>query len=222
MDLSSINSNDTEAARTVAISVPVPRMQVLHTVTLDLFKIQSSASYSPPIVAVGQMIMGEIKISHTRQWDSESALKKAANIADAQDPLDFTFEIGANPDIWLIGGQRRMQFSARESEELSFPLVLIPLRQGIWLLPSIEVRPMPPRQDDGQQQLAPRGPNEELICEVDYQSQAETIQVISNLRSTTVGIAAMAQPGMYGVGTVLLDSEPRKDIVSGEDMERRP
>ena len=48
----------------------------------------------------------ELTISHTRIWDGTQT--KGAK----DEALDFCFEILANPDVWIVGGQRKAHFSS--------------------------------------------------------------------------------------------------------------
>jgi trafficking protein particle complex subunit 10 len=211
--------DETNVSRKIMISVPVPRLHILHTVSLQISGLKQASAHSPPIAAVGEMLMAELHIRHTRQWDAESSLKKAVNMSDPKAALHFMYEIGANPDVWLIGGQRRTQFTSKEDELLIFSIMLMPLRPGIWLLPTVEVRSITHRLNESSpQSTGPPGwfhqgrRDEDLVTETDYRSHGETIQVIPDLRSATTGVTQMAIPGVHGAGTVLLSSETRASV----------
>ncbi|KAI9836242.1 MAG: hypothetical protein M1819_001579 [Sarea resinae] len=120
--------------------------------------ISASPRGQPPsskLATAGQMLPAELRIRHTRRWAPHPFLKNgttergdaampAAEDTGAQHakdaPIDFTYEIHANPDVWLVGGRRRARFTAREGEMLLFPITLLPLRPGHHLLPSVEIR----------------------------------------------------------------------------------
>ena len=162
------------------------------------------------------MLLAELSIKHTRRWGSPEALKSVANLPDAKAPMDFVYDIEANPDVWLVAGQRRAQFTAKEDELLTFPIMLLPLRSGNLLLPTIDIKPRITTSRTQQQPTpvssqagASSGESTEnsLVCETDYLTRGETIMVITNVQSTTVSVNKF---GPSGTGWVLLGSEPRK------------
>jgi len=187
--------------RRITITVTIPRIQVVHTASLTVL----SPSTTP--TPVGTMLAGELRISHTRQWGDNST---------ATNPkLDFVYELDPHPDTWLIGGQRRAHFSAAENEQLTFPVMLLPLKPGYLLLPGVEIRYVSARGRPQSQEGAEAEPESEkdVTCETDYQSLGETVLVIPNVRSTTVALGKM---GHGGTGAVLVDSETREGEVVGE------
>jgi hypothetical protein len=74
------------------------------------------------MATVGQLLVAELHIKHTRVWDTgkvNALLQNSAQnsaeprLSGADAPLEFVYEIQANPDKWLVGGGRRVQFAAR-------------------------------------------------------------------------------------------------------------
>lgn len=129
--------------------------------------------------------MTELCIKHTRRWGSPSSLTSLANLSSPDDAIDFVYTVEANPDVWLIAGQRRAQFAAKEDEEHKAQIVLIPLRSGNVLLPNVEIRAkIAPKADQ-------RDSGEELNCETDYLSYGESVMVVPDVRSSTVGVGEM-------------------------------
>lgn len=126
-----------------------------------------------------------LQISHTRKWSSPSSLVKAANIGSSSDAIDFTYTLEANPETWLIAGPRRAHFSAKEDEVLEWQVLLVPLKPGVVLLPSVEVRARIKVRDDGKEA-------EPLNCETDYLDYGETVLIVPDVRSSTVGIGDMS------------------------------
>ena len=162
----------TLTAHTLTIPVEIPTLSVLHTASLDIRCTEPTA--------VNTALPAEVRIRHSRIWGPH---------ADRCDPLDFIYEVSAPPDIWLIGGQRRAQFSANEDEEVTFPLLLLPQRTGHLLYPSVEIRHSPQRlqaDEDGSGGRLSETAEETLSCETDYKSQAKTILVVDGLQRTTV------------------------------------
>ena len=135
--------------------------------------------------------MTTLRISHTRRWGEPSSLISAANIASAEDPVDFVYTIDANPETWLVAGQRRAHFSAKEDEQLEWPVTLIPLKAGNALLPNVDVRPNIRPKNDGSGASTSTSEAVPLTCETDYLSYGENVTVIPDIRSSTAGIGDM-------------------------------
>lgn len=156
------------------------------------------------VAAVGKMLMAELRIKHTRRWaGSPESIKSAARIPDASDAIDFVYDVEANPDIWLVAGQRRAHFSARENELLTFPIMLLPMRSGNLLLPTVDIRPKVTTHPATAGQPA----EDALTSETDYLTHGEAVMVIPDLQSTTVGIHRMGP----GSAAVLLESQARQE-----------
>lgn len=213
--------------RRITITVAVPRVQILNIAHLDLITPVPSPAFTPPIAPLGAPLTATLRIKHTRKWDEVSSLVKAANLTAPDDPVSFVYEIDADPNIWLLGGARRVQFEAREGEIKSFPLTLVPLREGYprWL-PSVVIRPLP-REDKAAGGIASReasrdrdGSDQQLItCEMDLISQHACVQVVPDWKSVTVGV------GVFGVEagdkvaseSVLLEAGGREEYYGTAD-----
>lgn len=164
------------------ITVPVPRLPVLHTAKLSLQK------EAAQIFTTGSLINAELSIVHTRRWDSPNVFESSTQ--GPNEVLDFVFELDAPPDTWLIAGQRRTRFSAKENETMTWEILLMPLKAGRIFLPSVEVR------------LVGTG-TEDLGCDTYYQSMGETVVVINEVGSTTVALQDTAmgtEPVLVEVG----------------------
>lgn len=131
-----------------------------------------------------------LRISHTRRWASTASLVSAANLSAPEDAMDFVYTMDAHPDTWLLAGQRRAHFSAKEDEQLEWPIILVPLKQGHALLPNIEIRAKPKPKEDPPQPKPSTEP-EVLNCETDYLSYGESVVVVPDVRSSTVGVGNM-------------------------------
>ncbi|KAK5143460.1 hypothetical protein LTR04_001888, partial [Oleoguttula sp. CCFEE 6159] len=168
--------------RRITITVEVPRVHIVHTATLHLPNLDGTSSRTPPIAALGQTLVAELRISHSRRWDSSDSLKTAAELNTASDPVEFVYEIQANTDVWLVGGQRRAQFEAREDEEKTFAVMLMPLKDGHHLLPTVEIRSVRKTRPESANVPDSRhvdGADEKTVtCETDYRSQGEMVLVI--------------------------------------------
>lgn len=183
--------------RRMIITVSIPQTHILHTASLD-FSTTSMASQIPAIATIGQPIMTTLRISHTRRWALPSSLISAANLSSASDPIDFVYTIDANPETWLIVGQRRAHFAAHEDETLEWPIMLIPLKPGSTLLPNVEIRAqIKPKEEvmaGAKEAVAATAAAEEQVmnCETDYLSYGESVMVVPDLRSSTVGVSDMS------------------------------
>lgn len=175
--------------RRMVITVAIPQTHVLNTASLTLVT-PNQPSSSTTIATVGHPLMMTLRISHTRRWAPLASVVSAANVSTPQDPIDFVYTIDANPETWLLAGQRRAHFFAKEDEELEWPVMLVPLRQGHALLPNIEIRPRIKPRDESQTKANTE--LEVLNCETDYLSYGESIVVVPDVRSSTVGVGDMS------------------------------
>ncbi|KAE8408425.1 trafficking protein particle complex subunit 10 [Aspergillus pseudonomiae] len=192
--------------RHIIIPVDIPEIQVVHTAELRLRNLAGQ----PPHAAVGQMIAAELSLRHTRRWCSPEHRENAGG------PLEFSYEIHANPELWLVGGRRRGNFTAEEGETKTFAVMLLPQKAGHLLLPGLEIKtfvpassatpPKPPAPATGPAGTAPVLQRRQIACEVDYRNHGETVLVLPDLRSTTVSLSLSG--GNHGAAW-LIDSERR-------------
>lgn len=99
-------NGSTAQMRMITIPVDIPPMQVVHTARLHMFDQPLGRGGETKPVAIGQAIAVELVLKQSRTWD-------VGRTIEGQEPLDFTYELDANPDTWLIGGRRRAHFRAR-------------------------------------------------------------------------------------------------------------
>ena len=91
------------------VPVEIPQMQIVHTAYLRRRSTASEESPELGPVPIDEGVPMELSISHTRAWDDK-------NVAGSGDQaLDFCLEVQANPDTWVIGGQRKAHFSSAVS-----------------------------------------------------------------------------------------------------------
>ena len=159
---------------------------------------------------VGEAKSATLAISHTRTWCDAEDLKDVANLDSTDAPIQFVYEVDANPDLWLVGGPKRGTFWQREGEAemVTVELLLVPLRRGDWAYPSVDVRPVQPsrgQQGEGQLHEQDDGGEEEkeVSCECYYEDAFQRVLVVPDVRSTTVGL-------LSGGGSVLLETVGRK------------
>ncbi|KAI1945525.1 hypothetical protein LOZ57_004212 [Ophidiomyces ophidiicola] len=183
-----------KAIRQIIIPVDIPEIQVVYTAKLVLHNIPVGQSHA----AVGEAIHAELQLRHTRRWCPEER-------REAQSSLEFMYEIIANPDVWLVGGRRRGNFSADDGEMKVFPMILLPQRPGHLLLPHVEVKSFIAQES----QLEPHAGAQRRVvpCEVDYRNHSTTILVTPNLRKITIGLDAAGTSGNNGAW--VMESEKR-------------
>ncbi|KAA8651858.1 hypothetical protein EYZ11_006218 [Aspergillus tanneri] len=192
--------------RHIVIPVDIPEVQVVHTAELRLTNLFDQ----PPHAAVGQMITAELSLRHTRRWCSPQHRENAGG------PLEFSYEIHPNPELWLVGGRRRGNFTADEGESKTFAMTLLPQKAGHLLLPGLEIRTFvppssttsaPPPGGAGVDNTTLVLQRRQVACEVDYRNHGETVLVLPDLRATTVSLSLSG--GNHG-GAWLIDSERRE------------
>jgi len=153
------------------------------------------------------MIAAELVMSHTCEWDKPDSVRAEgppnSDGPYASNTLEFSYELHANPDVWLIGGRRRGNFMSKPGTVETFPVMLLPQRPGHLLLPSLEVKSFALERTTSDKVSYSKTP---VISEVDYRNHAHTILVLPDLRSTTVSLEGP------GGGSWLVDSERRVDI----------
>ncbi|PQE03353.1 tmem1 family protein [Rutstroemia sp. NJR-2017a BBW] len=204
----SIDEDAISKSRSIVIPVDVPSVNVVHTADLRLLQ-RASVSTNSAVAAANEPIPVSLHLKSTRAWDTE------ASLPDSQgEDLEFMYEVSGHSDTWLIGGRRKGHFKVPGSVEgkgkkSTFPVVLIPLREGFLPFPTVEIKPSPvvknvqsgsPEGDDSH-----RAKPRLLTCETDCKNMGETIRVISDARKTTVSLDASGPTG----GAWLLESERR-------------
>lgn len=209
----SMNEESVSSSRSIIIPVEVPPVTVVHTVDLKITN--PSAIYSDTAVAVSnQPITASLNIKWTRQWN----VKAGPEVEQPQD-LDFYYEVSGSLDAWLIGGKRKGHFtvpakqeSSSKNQTLSFPIVLIPLKEGLLHFPNVDVKPSPLakvfKPDGTSSDVQSPRLKQTITCETDYQNAGETIRIISDSRKTTVSLDASGPQG----GAMLLESESRGSL----------
>ena len=192
-------------------------MEVVHTVSLQLYLDTLEAPVKLRTVAIGRAIPAELKIQHTRKWSNPRWT--------TDDLLDFCFEVHASPDTWLIGGLRKAHFSAKvhslefpyvgfwltgfqEHEIKRFPLLVLPQKTGHLVYPSVDIT-VSDFQDHSNKMGGHGDPKRPPhTSEVDYKNQGDSLLVISDLGSTTISINLEDAV----TGAWLIDSQCRSEI----------
>lgn len=211
------------SSRSILIPVDIPSITVVHTVDLQL--LEAPTPYSGAArVAVNQPITVSLSIKWTRIWDTETTLKLTDTkkfSPEKEDSYKFSYEIFSPSETWIIGGRRKGHFKvpkAIESSEnssssyntdgLTFPVILIPLRQGLLPYPTVEIKAIVPQSSPSSLNLSLQNsarastmssknfqphinlPSQEPIvsCEMDYKNTVEFIHVVSDTQKITISL----------------------------------
>ncbi|KAH8675257.1 trafficking protein particle complex subunit 10 [Xylariales sp. PMI_506] len=140
--------------KSILIPVEVPSITIVHTTDIRLQPTGKNpgANVDPyPAFTTNELIPATLHLKWTRIWDTGTPVKDMAD-------LEFSYEVTAPGDSWLIGGRRKGHFviqapsedsssSPAESgltstpeTEADIPLLLIPQREGWLSYPSIDIR----------------------------------------------------------------------------------
>ncbi|GAP92062.1 putative cis-Golgi transport protein particle complex subunit [Rosellinia necatrix] len=202
----------------ILIPVDIPSVTIVHTADIKLQPQPtiptSMTQAATPAVYTHQLIPATLHLRWTRLWDT---LTPPLSQAD----LEFSYEISAPTDTWLVGGRRRghfvipapdsddeSQLSSSIDTEAEIPLLLIPLREGWLPYPGVDIREvrsdLTPGTVDSKPGLAPGArPGPEAQYETDVRNIGETVHVVADRCSITVSLDASGPAG----GPLVLDVE---------------
>ncbi|KAL1895935.1 hypothetical protein Sste5346_005034 [Sporothrix stenoceras] len=233
-DPSSLTTN----VRTILIPVDIPSITIVHTADIQLqgpFGAAVSADRFPsdeeddsededdvsmPIFCVNQLLPATLHLRWTRIWDTGDAESSEA-ASSLHDDLEFSFEVSAPTDAWLIGGRRKGHFvipapdadgstiglSSTPALEAAIPLMLIPLREGRLPYPSVEIRQVADASGHHAESINGNGNVQEHPaghhCETDYRNLGETVHVVADRTRLTLSLDASGPGG----GPLVLESE---------------
>jgi len=211
------NEDGSYKSRSIIIPVDVPSVSVVHTADLKLLE-TSPVVESTFVAASNQPISASLTIKWTRIWDTDPPTTKGTA---SEDELEFFYEVSGAADTWLIGGRRKGHFripskssSQSNKKKLTFPVVLIPLKEGFLPFPNVDIKPVPVAKVDNPAQESSTEIKGVASCETDYRNAGETIRVISDARKTTVSLDASGPQG----GAWLLESERRMGKEEGMSL----
>ena len=205
----SLTDDNIGKSRSIIIPVDVPSVSVVCTADLKILDLSSVPS-DAIIAASNQPLAASLAVKYTRTWDTSPDSDHDGTGED--DHMEFFYEVSGASDTWLIGGKRKGHFkvprkpSARETkQELTFPVVLIPLREGFLPFPAVDIKPVPRLHSPGEASGDSAKKPNPVSCEMDYKNAGETIRVITDALKTTVSLDASGPQG----GAWLLESERR-------------
>lgn len=199
----------------ILIPVDIPSVTIVHTADIKLQpQLAGSSSPSPhsntPAVFTHQLLPATLHLKWTRIWDTTTP-------PSSQSDLEFSYEISAPTDTWLLGGRRRGHFvipapetddererSSSVDTEAEIPVLLIPLREGWLPYPTVEIREVrsdPPPASTGaadsnnKSGLASPRPGPEIQFETDLRNLGETVRVIADRSRVTLSLDASGPGG---------------------------
>ncbi|KAL6872945.1 cis-golgi transport protein particle complex subunit [Trichoderma novae-zelandiae] len=190
----------------ILIPVEIPALPVLHTADIRLQSlipspVKDSTGAGLPTVCTNQMLPATLHLKWTRIWDTDAAVRS---------DQEFSYEVTAPADTWLLGGRRKGHFvipgpsasspaevmTSSAETEAEIPLIMIPLREGWLPYPLVEIREVVNTDGEGGQATA-------LGCEVDLRNLGETVRVVGDRSGMTVSLDASGPGG----GPLVFESE---------------
>lgn len=179
-----IPERSVDSASSIMIPVEIPSVSVVHSADIRLSDptptLLGSTSNVTPAVTIGQVLSATLHLKWTRIWDTAETSTKGDQ--------EFSYEISAPSESWLLGGRRKGHFiiptaptSSTPETEASIPLILIPQREGYLSYPSVEIREI---GDSGEPVL------DSPQMEVDMRNIGETIRVVGGRKDVTVSLDA--------------------------------
>ncbi|KAI1074535.1 trafficking protein particle complex subunit 10 [Whalleya microplaca] len=160
-----LTSSPPAEPRSILIPVDIPSVTIVHTADIRLHPLPSYSPSSPDhpnpnpnpsaemtAVCTNQLLPATLHLRWTRIWDTASGPGPGPRFAD----LEFSYELTAPQDNWLLGGRRKGHFvipgdgggddnlSSTAETEAEIPVLLIPLREGRLPYPGVEIREVVP------------------------------------------------------------------------------
>lgn len=224
LHLSLPDENESKLISTILIPVDIPSITIVHTTDIVFqrppFPITSSSQGSSssyeveghPTHIINQLLPCTLRLKWTRAWDTAFPPSPQRS-----EDLEFSYEINAPPDTWLVGGRRKGHFiipsatssggveSSEPETEADIPLLLIPLREGYLPYPSVEIKGV--KSSSGNGHNTPVEGQAQTIghghCETDNRNLGEVVQVISDRARVTLSLDASGPAG----GPLVLECE---------------
>lgn len=192
------------SSRSIVIPVDVPSVDVVFTADLKLDP-ASSSTYDTNALILNKAIPATLHLKYTRVWATNASRPDKTS----QD-LEFVADISAPTDVWLVGGRRKAHFKIPASpssdqsvvQSFKFPVLLIPLKEGYYPLPHVEIKPVPVAKTDAGAQ---GGAEPHIACETDLRNAGEVVRIVGDAWRTTVSLDASGPQG----GAWLLECDRR-------------
>ncbi|KAM0566948.1 hypothetical protein ACHAP9_006845 [Verticillium nonalfalfae] len=199
------SSETIEDAQSILIPVDVPSIPILFTIDIQLDKSLPSPvprkDAGTPITGINQLLSANLTLKWTRRWDTSPGVTDSSTT-----PQEFTYDVTAPPDTWLLGGRKRGRVkvpalgtdsSTPDQSVVNIPLIMVPLREGWLPYPSVDMREAKAEEDG----LPPTQGH----CETDYRNLGETVRVIADREKVTLSLDSSGPGG----GPLVVESERR-------------
>jgi hypothetical protein len=191
-------------SRSIIIPVEIPSISVVFTADIHL-EAPTSPDGRFDFAALNESIPASLRIKWTRLWDTSPSDED-----ENPDTLNFVYDITAPTETWLLGGRRKAHFSIpvgqdSSADHLSFPLILIPLKEGYLTYPSVDIKPAPITKLDAEGRPQSRGAERRVTCEVDVANAGEVVRCIGDMGRVSVSL----DPVGNGGGAWVVESERR-------------
>lgn len=177
-----------ELQHSITMAVDVPRVDSVHQVSLSLMGQQEQHQNDLPITVLGEPVKAKLTVKYSRNWSNRTIFEGVGNDGEHHDQQAkrFVLDIQADPDSWLVGGQRRGHFEANDGDTLSFDIILVPLKLGLQPLPNVDIQV---EQANGEAESS-NNPHEPSVLsnETHYTSAGQFVQVIRGLRTSRVHV----------------------------------
>lgn len=212
--------------RSILIPVDIPSVTIVHTADIRLKlneQLLSPTAKQHTELTTNQLVPATLNLKWTRVWDTTVPIKDMTD-------LEFSYDIVAPMDTWLIGGRKKGHFvipvpssaspdhlSSTVETEAEIPLMLIPLREGHLPYPSVDIRQVMPSAGgpgdsggitpiEGPSSVIGAGDDGSLgHCETDWRNLGETVRVVPDRQKVTLSLDAAGPGG----GPLVLQVERR-------------
>ena len=212
--------------RLIIIPVDIPSIRVVHTADIRIQKHDTSSILVDPgagtsAVCTNQLLPATLHLKWTRMWDTGDTGSRTSKASKAMsEDLEFSYEVTAPTDTWLLGGRRKGHFvipalpgldhgstpatgrglSSTPDTEADIPLILSPLREGWLPYPHVEIRQVRTgpggaidERDAGASSAA--GGRGHGHCETDHRNLGETVRVIGDRKAITLSLDSSGPGG---------------------------
>ncbi|KAK0901785.1 hypothetical protein LTR57_019968 [Friedmanniomyces endolithicus] len=185
-----------ESSRRLKISVEIPTVDIVFTTSLMLSRDAVPESPWANVLTLGKPVQAELRVSSTDAWSAHLLFAQSKQKTPQARPHSI-LEVHADPEVWLLGGPRRVHFQALPADPVVFGLILIPLKVGEHRLPVIDIQAEPETVEEGKSGAKPR---DVVSCETHCVGSGQTVEVIRDVRMTRIHVddSAVGDVGLAG------------------------
>ncbi|KAI7920634.1 hypothetical protein M0657_006483 [Pyricularia oryzae] len=224
------SADQTQDLSCILIPVDIPSITIVHTADIQLLPDSSTDATSnggqnhrmpQETWKMNELIPSNLHLKWSRIWDTGDGEKEATS-PPSRDAIEFSYEVTAPQDTWLIGGRRKGHFvipgldeDATKEEKLAYALgacstpdteadialLLVPLREGWLPFPSVEIREVrsfatgTTGSPEGEVKTPGAAAERGATFETDFKNLGEAIHVIADRHSVTLSLDASGPGG---------------------------